>query len=102
MPERVIYVVRSWPRLSQTFIVNEVLAVERAGLELAIFSLVRSGEPLVQPQVAAVRAGVDYLEDATARGPAHRVVPVLTLLACSPLRFLRQKTRRSRFSAISR
>lgn len=89
MPERVIYVVRSWPRLSQTFIVNEVLAVERAGLELAIFSLVHSGEPLVQPQVAAVRAGVDYLEDATARGPAHRVVPVLTLLACSPLRFLR-------------
>lgn len=89
MPERVIYVVRSWPRLSQTFIVNEVLAVERAGLELAIFSLVRSGEPLVQPQVAAVRAGVAYLEDATARGPAHRVVQVLTLLACSPLRFLR-------------
>jgi len=89
MPERVIYVVRSWPRLSQTFIVNEVLAVERAGLELAIFSLVRSGEPLVQPQVAAVRAGVVYLEDATAPGPAHRVVQVLTLLACSPLRFLR-------------
>ena len=37
----------------------------------------------MQPR-AAVRAGVDYLEDATAPGPAHRVVPVLTLLACSP------------------
>ena len=48
MPDRVIYIVRSWPRLSQTFIVNEVLALERRGLELSVFSLVRSGEPVVQ------------------------------------------------------
>ena len=63
MSERVIYVVRSWPRLSQTFIVNEVLALERLGVDLAIFSLVRSGETLVQPQVAGVRASVPYLQD---------------------------------------
>ena len=41
MSDRVIYIVRSWPRLSQTFIVNEVLALERRGLELVVFSLVR-------------------------------------------------------------
>ncbi|QWZ08030.1 glycosyltransferase family 4 protein [Nocardioides panacis] len=63
MPERVIYVVRSWPRLSQTFIVNEVLALERRGLELVVCSLVRSGEVIVQPQVADVRAEVRYLDD---------------------------------------
>ena len=63
MPERVIYVVRSWPRLSQTFIVNEVLALERRGLELVVFSLVRSGEVVVQPQVADVRAPVRYVDD---------------------------------------
>ena len=32
-----MYVVRSWPRLSQTFIVGEVLALERLGVELEIF-----------------------------------------------------------------
>lgn len=58
-----IYVVRSWPRLSQTFIVNEVLALERLGVELEIFAMTRSGERLVQPQVAAVRAPVTYLDD---------------------------------------
>ena len=47
MTGRVAYVVRSWPRLSQTFVLNEVLAVERLGCELSIFAMVRSGEELV-------------------------------------------------------
>ena len=63
MTGRVAYVVRSWPRLSQTFVLNEVLAVERLGCELSIFAMVRSGEELVQPQLAQVRAPVHYLDD---------------------------------------
>jgi glycosyltransferase involved in cell wall biosynthesis len=62
MPDRVIYVVRSWPRLSQTFIVDEVLALERRGRDLSVFSLVHSGETVVQPQVARVRAPVHHLD----------------------------------------
>ena len=63
MPGPVIYLVRSWPRLSQTFIVNEVLALERRGVDLVLFSLVRSGESVIQPQVSEVRTAVRYLED---------------------------------------
>lgn len=59
-----IYVVRSWPRLSQTFVLGEVLALERRGVDVELFALVRSGETLVQPEVADVRARVSYLEDA--------------------------------------
>ena len=62
MAERVMYVVRSWPRLSQTFVVNEILALERRGVELTVFALARSGETLVQPQVAQVRADVVHLD----------------------------------------
>ena len=58
-----MYLVRSWPRLSQTFIVNEILAQERLGTELEIYSLTRSDERLVQPQVRAVRATVRYLDE---------------------------------------
>jgi glycosyltransferase involved in cell wall biosynthesis len=58
MSGRVIYVVRSWPRLSQTFVLDEVLALERRGTELAIFSLVHSGDHVVHPEVAQVRAPV--------------------------------------------
>lgn len=82
-----IYVVRSWPRLSQTFVLNEVLALERRGVELAIFSLVDSGETVVHPRVAEVRAPVAVLTSpragALARWRAHR-----TVLAAAPGRYL--------------
>ena len=83
MPDRVIYIVRSWPRLSQTFIVNEVRALERRGLELVVFSLVRSGEDVVQPQVADVRAPVNYLDGTRGGADVRRL---LSWCAFAPLR----------------
>ncbi|MGH8966799.1 MAG: glycosyltransferase, partial [Actinomycetes bacterium] len=88
MSERVIYVVRSWPRLSQTFIVNEVLALERRGVDLVVFSLVRSGEDRVQPQVADVRAPVHYLEDEPLP-LAARVRRQLGWFRAAPVRYAR-------------
>ena len=85
MPGPVIYLVRSWPRLSQTFIVNEVLALERRGVDLVIFSLVRSGELVIQPQVSEVRTAVRYLED---RKPLRQVVGEhVTVFSAGPLRY---------------
>jgi glycosyltransferase involved in cell wall biosynthesis len=83
----VIYLVRSWPRLSQTFVVNEVLALERRGVHLEIFSMVRSGEDVVQPQVADVRARVRYLEDG--RSGLPHLYEHLAVLRAAPLRYLR-------------
>jgi len=80
---RVVYIVRSWPRLSQTFIVNEVLALERRGVPLDIVSLVRSDETVVQPQVADVRAPISYLDEPEPRGRLHRSV-----FAAAPGRYL--------------
>jgi glycosyltransferase involved in cell wall biosynthesis len=80
---RVAYVVRSWPRLSQTFVLSEVLALERIGVPISIFSMTRAGEDVVQPQVADVMASVDYLDDPAARSAgAH-----LRLAARSPWRY---------------
>ena len=68
-----MYLVRSWPRLSQTFVVNEVLEQERLGTRLELYSLTRSGEEMIQPQVLAVGAAVHYLDE---RGP-HPLVTSL-------------------------
>ena len=84
MTGRVVYIVRSWPRLSQTFIVNEVLALERRGVQLDVVSLVRSGETVVQPQVADVRAPVTYLDDPRPR----RLLAHLSAFAATPGRYL--------------
>jgi len=55
------YVVNAWPRLSQTFILNEVVAVERLGGQLRIFSLKDPKDEPVHAKVAQVRARVTYL-----------------------------------------
>jgi glycosyltransferase involved in cell wall biosynthesis len=81
---RVAYVVRSWPRLSQTFILNEILNLERIGVSISIFAMARADEPVVQAQVADVAASVHHLED-----PSHRRAGFhLRLAAASPWRYL--------------
>lgn len=88
MSERVIYVVRSWPRLSQTFVVNEVLALERRGVDIAIYSLVRSHEDVVQPGVHEVRAPVHFLDDESDRAVVRRMRVHRAALAARPVRYL--------------
>src|SRR3954447_26438522 len=65
--QRIGYILRSYPRLSQTFIVNEILALEQLGLNICVFAITNPHEPIVQAQVAQVRAPVEYLEDAAKR-----------------------------------
>ena len=84
----VIYLVRSWPRLSQTFILDELLALERRGVEVALFSLVPSGETIVQSRVAAVRAPVRYLAEPLPP-LRRRIAGQLRVARHSPRRYLR-------------
>jgi len=58
---KVGYVVSTWPRLSQTFVLNEILALERLGVSLRIFSVKDPGGEPVHGAVAQVRARVTYL-----------------------------------------
>jgi len=55
------YVVKRYPRFSETFIVNETLAHEAAGWEVEIFSLLPPIDTHFQEQLARVRAPVTYL-----------------------------------------
>jgi glycosyltransferase involved in cell wall biosynthesis len=58
---KVGYVVKRYPRYSETFIVNEILAHEAAGVELEIFSLLPPTDSHFQDVIARVRAPVHYL-----------------------------------------
>src|SRR5918997_3802174 len=55
------YVVKRYPRYSETFIVNEILAHEAAGMELEIFSLLPPEDGHFQDVISRVRAPVTYL-----------------------------------------
>jgi colanic acid/amylovoran biosynthesis glycosyltransferase len=68
-PTRVGYVLKMYPRFSETFIVTEVLAHEAAGLNIDIFSLRTPAEGVFQESLARVRASVKYLPDVSIRAP---------------------------------
>ena len=64
---RIGYVCKVYPRFSETFIVTEVLAHERAGAPLEIFSLRPPVEGRFHELLAEVRSPVTYLEDHTGK-----------------------------------
>ncbi|MBI3966345.1 MAG: glycosyltransferase [Chloroflexi bacterium] len=58
---RVAYVLKCYPRYSETFVVNEILAHEAADLPIEIFSLRPPTDGYFQDAIARVRASVSYL-----------------------------------------
>lgn len=72
---RVGYVCKVYPRFSETFIVTEILAHERAGLDLEVFSLRPPVEGRFHESLADVRSSVTYLD--TADGKLASAWPTL-------------------------
>ncbi|MDE2452963.1 MAG: glycosyltransferase, partial [Burkholderiales bacterium] len=84
----VAYVLKRYPRLTETFILNEIRAMERLGEQLHIFSLLAPEPPPHHPTVAEVRASVHappsgWRETWRVFGSAHA-----SMLVESPLRYL--------------
>jgi glycosyltransferase involved in cell wall biosynthesis len=61
--ERIAVVVKGYPRLSETFIAQEILALEQRGIPLEIWSLRDPTEQDVHPMHQQIRAPVRYLPE---------------------------------------
>ena len=59
----VAFVLKGYPRLSETFIAQEILALERRGLPIAIVSLRQPTDKHRHPVHAEIRAPVFYLPE---------------------------------------
>lgn len=55
------YLVKTFPKLSETFILNEILELERQGVKLHIFSLRSPNDAVHHPAVAQVKSPVTYI-----------------------------------------
>ena len=55
------YVLKMYPRFSETFIVSEILAREAAGDRIEIFSLRQTNDARFHPELARVQAPVTYI-----------------------------------------
>ena len=56
-------ILKGYPRISETFISNEIRLLERQGIGVHIFSMRRPRESFCHPSVREIRARVDYLPE---------------------------------------
>ena len=83
---RIAYLIKCFPRTSETFILHEILELEHQGLALRIFSLYEPSTTKVPEAVQEVRAPVTYI-------PGHFLHRTLTLLTATAWRFLKSPWR---------
>jgi glycosyltransferase involved in cell wall biosynthesis len=60
---RVAFVLKGYPRLSETFIAQEILALEQRGLDIVIVSLRQPTDRAIHPIHRQIRAAVLYLPE---------------------------------------
>ena len=60
---KIVLLLKGYPRLSETFIAQEILGLERAGLEFAIIAMRRPTESQRHPVHAEIKARVSYLPE---------------------------------------
>ena len=63
MTTRVAYLLKRFPRLSETFVLNEMLELQRQGVPLRIYALMDPQEKQVHAEAARLRSEVVYLHD---------------------------------------
>jgi colanic acid/amylovoran biosynthesis glycosyltransferase len=96
----VAYILKMFPRFSETFILDELLELERQGVRLRIFSLKEPNDGIVHREVERVRGDVSYVRwrDVFAVARAHARVSRRSVgRYCKALLFA---LRRHRFVAI--
>ena len=65
----VVFVVKGYPRLSETFIAQEILALERRGLDIRLFSLRHPTDREAHPIHGEIGAQVSYLPEYLVQEP---------------------------------
>jgi glycosyltransferase involved in cell wall biosynthesis len=60
-PERIGYVLRKFPVLSETFVLNEILELERLGVPLHVFALAPPRDPRFHAGIGRLEAAITYL-----------------------------------------
>ena len=61
MSKKIAYILKMYPRFSETFIVNEILELERRGADIRIYSLRKPDDGRFHANLARVRANVVYV-----------------------------------------
>jgi colanic acid/amylovoran biosynthesis glycosyltransferase len=83
------YVLKRFPRISETFVAAEILELERQGELVTVFAVSRPEEPFVHSFLTELRAPVVYLPHRPLRQPLRVVRALLRVWKTSPRGWLR-------------
>lgn len=87
-PPHVAYVMKRYPRLSETFILNEIAIMESLGVRLMLFSLLQPEPPPHHPMVKDIRAPLHHVPPRIRTKITALVGAHGACLARTPLRYL--------------
>jgi hypothetical protein len=87
---RIAYVVKRFPRLSETFILEEMLGLEERGFELAVYAIADPKEAIIDGDVKKLKAPITYLStgDRTRFDFGALLLEHIKLLTESPRRYI--------------
>jgi colanic acid/amylovoran biosynthesis glycosyltransferase len=83
------YVLKRFPRISETFIASELIELERQGERITVFAVTRPDEPFRHAFLDELRAEVVYLPHRPLRDPARVARALLRVLRADPGGWLR-------------
>ncbi len=83
-PGAVAYIMSRFPKISETFILNEILELRRQGVDIEIFALIREREDVMHPEVADLVRDAHYAPVLSLRVLASQVA----WLVRAPCRYL--------------
>ncbi len=83
MREPIAFVLKGYPRLSETFIAEEILGLEQAGFDLRLVALRHPTDKRVHPVHEAIQAPVNYLPEYLHHAPWRVFSTPFTTLATS-------------------
>ncbi len=79
--KKIACIVKGYPRLSETFIAQEILALERAGINITIYSLRYPVDRSAHPIHGYIQAPVHYLPEYLYTHPVRLLLAVINALA---------------------
>jgi glycosyltransferase involved in cell wall biosynthesis len=78
--KKIACIVKGYPRLSETFIAQEILALEQAGVDIIIYSLRHPTDKVTHPVHGKIGAKVHYLPEYLYQHPKRVFTALLRLL----------------------
>ena len=82
------YILKGYPRISETFISNEILLLEQAGFKMRLFPMRRPRENFCHDSVKKISARVDYLPTELLLDFPRLAIPNIFLSVKEPKKYL--------------